>query len=366
MAQFGRKPPLLTTPYQAVPLSADAQLSSRTALNPEVPDTPYQAGPLTPVPPPKRRRGRFSAIALIIVLLIAWLALSQRQAIYDWLKLYDYTPPASVAALASDDQLTASATHIFYVNHPQVDSKTTFASKCPSGSAETAVLGCYVSNQQGIYLLSVTDSRLNGIEQVTAAHEMLHAAYDRLDDNTRQQVDGWLMDYYNHGLTERTIKQQLDSYRQSEPNDLVNEMHSIFGTEVGSLPANLENYYKRYFNDRSKITGYYQQYEAAFTSRIDLANKLYSEIKDLEQQINAKRQQLDSELSTLRNEQASLNSQQQVNNYNALVNQYNANVRSFNQLVNTHNSLVGQYKSVALEEQQLTQDITTQSTVSQQ
>ena len=50
------------------------------------------------------------------------------------------------------------------------------------------MLGCYILNK-GIYVYDITDDRLAGVRQVTTAHEMLHAAYDRLSVKERAQVD---------------------------------------------------------------------------------------------------------------------------------------------------------------------------------
>ena len=67
------------------------------------------------------------------------------------------------------------------------------------------MLGCYHSNQDGIFLYNVQDARLAGVQQVTAAHEMLHAAYDRLSTKDKNYVDGLLMDY----LQERPQDQRI-------------------------------------------------------------------------------------------------------------------------------------------------------------
>src|SRR5206468_584885 len=109
--------------------------------------------------------------------------------------------------------------------------------------------------------------RLSGVEEVTSAHEMLHAAYDRLSTKERNRVDELLQNYYDHQLTDQRIRATIDAYKASEPNDLQNEMHSIFGTEIATLPPELENYYSQYFADRSKVTTLAGEYEQEFTSR---------------------------------------------------------------------------------------------------
>lgn len=306
---------------------------------------------------------------LLAGVIAAVLILVEHQRVYDWARLLGYQPPDDVAQIAGDDELTGYAHRVFLVNHPLIEDKADFAQSCPNGDKETAVLGCYVPDQRGIYVLKVTDQRLAGIEQVTAAHELLHAAYDRLDSGERRQVDGWLNDFYRQGLHDQTVIDQINSYKKSEPHDVVNEMHSIFGTEVGNLPANLENYYRRYFNDRSKIARYYQDYEAEFSSRINQIKQDDARLASLKAQIEADEADLKTRQVELASRQAQLAAARRsgdvaaynagVPAYNALVDAYNAEVRTVQTLVNEYNQLVTERNAIALEEQQLTQDITT-------
>ena len=318
-------------------------------------------------PEPKKTSRRFIIGWLVFGLVCALAILANHQAVYDWIRLQGYHVPANVAALASDDQLTPPAKRIFYVNHPLLQDKTAFASSCPNGDKETAVLGCYIPMQRGIYVLRVTDARLAGIEQVTAAHELLHAAYDRLSDKDKRQVDSWLTDYYQHDLTDPVIIDQMNSYKKTEPNDLVNEMHSVFGTEVTSLPTNLENYYKRYFADRQKVTAYYTTYEAEFSSRINKIKQDDAKLASLKMQIQAGEADLKTKQSQLNAQQAQLDTARHSGNvtaynagvpvYNALVDAYNAEVSTIKSLVDQYNTLVAARNAIALEEQQLTQAI---------
>lgn len=325
---------------------------------------------MPPARQPRASRHTFLLGSLLAALLALLLVFGQRQAIFDWFKLHGYQPPAAVAAIARDDTMTSNARHIFYVNHPQLQSKQAFAQSCPNGDQETAVLGCYIPDQQGIYVLAVDDSRLAGIEQVTAAHELLHAAYDRLSVRERQQVDGWLQDYYQHGLHDAAVRKQLESYKKTEPNDLVNEMHSIFGSEVGGLPKNLEQYYARYFTDRSKITGYYNDYQAEFTSRQLQIAQDDARLSRLKQQISSLQSSLQSQQAGLARQQAQLENYRRAGNaaaynarvpaYNAAISAYNKQVDQLQQLVADYNRLVAARNALALEEQQLVQDISSQ------
>lgn len=304
---------------------------------------------------PKTFTDWLKALVLIIVIALIAVAAVNRQAIMDEIKLASYDPPASIVQLADDDTMTASAKRLFYINHPALESKAEFRQDCPNNSEQTIVLGCYRGNESGIYLLRVTDQELNGVEQVTAAHEMLHAAYDRLGRSEKNQVDGWLESYYKT-LKNPELKKIFDNYKKTEPGQLVNEMHSVFGTEVANLPKNLENYYKRYFTDRQKVTGYASQYRSVF---LDLRQQIAgydNELKKLKPEIEASQAQasaLDSKLQSERNQMNADRASGNYRAYNAAVPGYNSDVERYNQLVQTIKSEVATYNQIVAERNKL-------------
>ncbi|MDB5176119.1 MAG: hypothetical protein JWM81_977 [Candidatus Saccharibacteria bacterium] len=307
--------------------------------------------------------GKFSLL-LSILILVGWflvlgVVFTGRQQISDWIALRNYQPPATIAALATQDTMTDKSRNIFYVNKPAITQKSDFNASCPSSSREqTIVLGCYRSNQAGIYLLNVDDARLNGVVQVTAAHEMLHAAYDRLSGSERQRVDAMLMDFYKT-VTDQRIRQTIDGYRVSEPNDVVNEMHSIFGTEITDLPPGLEAYYSQYFTNRKQIAQFADQYEQEFSSRKTQVEEDDKQLTGLKKQIsdteaNLKQQQTD--ITTSRQHLESLQASGDIASYNAgvpgynkQVSDYNAGVQSVQRLVDQYNTLVVARNAVASE-----------------
>lgn len=302
---------------------------------------------------------------LVLLIIAGGLVLLKRQAVLDWLKLHEYTPPAAVAALVRDDTMTAEATHLLYVNHPDITTGTAFTSHCPAGGEKTVVLGCYVGDDDGIYIYKVSDTRLDGVEQVTAAHEMLHAAYRRLSSSERTKVDAMLTSYYQHDLTDQRIKDTIAAYKKSEPNDVVNEMHSVFGTEAVNLPAPLEQYYRQYFSNRAAVTAYTAQYEGEFTSRQAEVSDYDAQLAALKAQITANEAQLDQQKSALESQAAQLQRERasgQIAAYNSGVPGYNTAVDNYNSLLATTKNQISQYNSlvearnaVALEEQQLSQ-----------
>lgn len=305
--------------------------------------------------------------ALVFLLLVMGVIFVKRQAIGDWLRLVGYTPPATVSALASDDTMTAAAKNLFYVNHPDITTGQDFTTHCPAGTEKTVVLGCYVGNDNGIYIYRVTDARLNGVEQVTAAHEMLHAAYRRLSEAERTKVNTMLEDFYAHGLHDERIKSTIDAYRSSEPHDIDNEMHSIFGSEVPDLPPALEAYYRQYFTNRKVVTDYTAAYQAEFSNRQAQVAAFDATLKSLKQQIDADKatqQQQQTELDQLKTKLKTDQAQGDIAAYNADARRYNQLADAYNRLINTlsaeidrYNQIVDQRNAVALEEQQLVQAI---------
>jgi hypothetical protein len=296
-----------------------------------------------------KSNSRIASLLITVALVAAvFFSLAHAQAIEDWIRLRGYNPPAKISSLAAEDTMTSYATHVFYVNHPVT---ADVLSGC-NQSEQTIVLGCYHGAQTGIEIKNVADRRLDGVEEVTAAHEMLHAAYDRLNSGEKRKIDAMLLDYYNHGLKDQRIIDTMNSYRKSEPNDVVNEMHSVFGTEIAALPTGLESYYQKYFNDRSKITAFAANYEGEFTSRTAQIDADDAQLAAMRAQIRAEEQSLQSQLAALQADRVQVensNNNGDIAAYNSRVAAYNAGVRKLDSDIKTFNSLVEQRNTLAAE-----------------
>lgn len=300
-----------------------------------------------------------ASIAAVLAIIVVW----NTQAILDWWRLRNYTPDARVILLTNETTMTDTARHLFYVNHPQVLSTGTFSAKCKVGAEKTVVLGCYQSGDQGIYLYDVTDQRLRGVVETTAAHEMLHAAYNRLSQDEKTHIDTLLSTFYTSGLTDERVKKTIEAYRQSEPDELPNEMHSIFATEVATLPAELESYYKKYFSDRVAVVAMAQHYQAEFTSRRDKTVAYDTQLADLKKKIDTNQANSTTRRRILNSEYAHMQSLRRSGDdsaYNQLVGTYNAHVETYNALlssikaqINQYNEIVEARNAVAVEERDL-------------
>lgn len=307
---------------------------------------------------------RFSKVTGLIITISVFFAaglfILNFQSIYDWYRLRGYQPPASIAKLADDSAMTDLSRKLFYVNRPELNDKETFRQNCTSAEA-SIVLGCYVSNT-GIYIYDVQDDRLAGIEEVTAAHEMLHVAYERLDDATRQKIDALTAEAFNN-LKNPRIAATVEQYRKTDESVVPNELHSILGTEVAQLPPALEEHYAEYFSDRAVVVSLAERYEKAFTAREAKIAKMDKQLAALDVSIKSAQAEIDGLNQELQLQRKELDAALAANNasvYNAGVPVYNAAVQEYNQLVADtrdeiarYNQIVKERNALALEERDL-------------
>lgn len=302
----------------------------------------------------------WSFIGTAFIILVAAGIWFKQDALFDMWRLHGYVPPAEVVRLADDTTMTNSARRLFYVYRPALQDKAAFNASC-TNSEQTIVLGCYVQHQ-GIYLYNVSDPRLDGVIEVTAAHEMLHAAYERLSSSEKERVNAMTAEV-EKSLTDERLKSTIESYRKKDPSVVPNELHSIFATELADLPSDLETYYSRYFTDRKAIVRQADKYKQAFTERENQVKAIDEQLKTLKSQIDTLNRTLETQQAALEASRDDLQKKRRsgdVDAYNAAVpayNQavvaYNANVNKQKQLVQQYNALVEQRNSLATEENEL-------------
>lgn len=301
-------------------------------------------------------------VTLTFAVVAAWLVIN-RQAVVDWWRLSQYQPSAAVKQLADNDTMIGRGRDLFYISDPQIQQGAVFNKSCKDEGEKTIVLGCYKLQQ--IYLYDVTDARFNGVKEVTAAHEMLHAAYERLGSADRAQVDGMLKPIIE-GMKDQRILDLIKLYNEKEPGQLYNEMHSILGTEYRTLTPELEVYYKQYFSDRSKIVSYAETYQGPFTESQNKIDEYTGQLAAMKLQIDQNNESLKAQQAELQAESHELNRLRgsDLDAYNAAVPGYNAKVETFNaqveqtkNLIHEYNALVEAYNAQAAAQDNLYQSL---------
>jgi len=284
----------------------------------------------------------FTGLLAAAILGFSIYGLTHTRDVLDYLALYNYEPPAQIVKLADETSMNDKTRKVFYVNRPDLQDKSSFKNSCVK-QEETIVLGCYVENT-GIFLLKVDDPRLDGIIEVTSAHEVLHAMYDRLSDEERAQVDKMTAKFFDNLKNDR-IKSNVENYRKRDPSVVPNELHSILATEVRDLSPELEAYYSRYFKDRKAVVGLSEKYEETFIRLEDQVQAYRSQLDNLRKSLDANEQQVNSLGGQVDVERKRLDDQ--LNS--GQVEEYNAGVAGFNGLVNRYNALIQARKSMIAE-----------------
>ncbi len=280
----------------------------------------------------------------------------------DWWTLRSYTPSAEIEALAKNSFFTSEAERLFYVHDPKLQSSEEFMSNCPV--EETVVLGCY--DGRGIYIFEVEEEQLDGIEEVTAAHEMLHAAYARLSNSDQQEVVEWLNITFDQ-VSDQRIRDVVATYESQGQDVIDNELHSILATELEELPEFLEDYYSQYFTDRSQVVALSQQYEAVFTALKDQVDNLDMQLSDLSASIRLLEASLETQGDTINTEReriSTLLDNDDIPAYNQAIPGFNQSIDAYNQdfaqlevLIAEFNDLVKQRNSIATEQNNLVESI---------
>lgn len=301
--------------------------------------------------------------AVLCLMALPFVLFWQRWNIYDAYRLQGYTPPPKVVTLADEISVNAQSRRLFYVYRPSLDSKEAFRQHC-TGGEKSIVLGCYISFK-GIYLQDISDERLSGIMQVTSAHEILHAAYERLSSTEKKRIDGLLNARYSTLNSER-IKQTIEEYKKNGA-DINNELHSILPTEARDLGPELESYYSRYFIDRTKVVVFSERYEAAFTSRKQQVAEYDKQLATLKIEIDAGNASLKARQRDIEARQAELDRLERANKiheynaavpaFNARISAYNAEVAHVRALIDRYNDTVKLRNEIALEEGELVKAI---------
>lgn len=243
-------------------------------------------------------------VSLSLLALTIWVFFNLTYVV-DQFTVWQYKPSTTVTSIKERASMNDTGTFLFYASQPRIEDRETFNQYCRKHAEQTAVLGCYASRM--IYLYNITDPRLDGIVEVTAAHEMLHAAYDRLSASEKQRVNG-LINAATQSLNNPTIEKKLALYDQSEPGERLNELHSMLGSEVKELPEELEKYYSQYFTNRLALVSLSEQYEKVFAELEAQQKQLVAELNELAAQINTDNESYKVQFAQLQEDVSSFNS----------------------------------------------------------
>ena len=332
--------------------------------------------------------------------------------------------PDEITRLAQATHMTPEAQRLFYRQDPNIISKEELAQQCPIRHLSGApllpelqsldakdsntknyqvTLGCYITQgtrdrfgnllrQSGrIYIQKILDPRFAGLMESTAAHEMLHAAYERLNFFDRYRL-GPQLEHAASRVQDPNLKQILKQYAATDHALYLNELHSHLGVELENLgEPELEQHYQRYFVDRQKVVNLVKQSQVAVNQMDTRSKSLEQEINQLETSLKQEKEILDRadqdlddqkrNLDQLRDTLSALSSNPssslttQIRDFEALRSQFNAqvpvynaqveanqaNITAFNEKVALYREKVKTYNSLVKEKRSLIEGLSTET-----
>lgn len=304
------------------------------------------------------------------ILLVTGWVIANHQYVSDQLAVQNYQPSAAVATIVNRSGMSDNGRFYFYASRPSVDSATEFNANCKRQEAKSAILGCYTGDR--IHIYDVTNSQLEGVEEVTAAHETLHAIWQRMSDSDKKSV-GVLLEAEYTKLNDPTLKERMAYYDRQEPGEHLNELHSIIGTEIATIAPELKAHYISYFSDRSKVVGLYNGYETIFNTQAAQADTLLAELTKLKDELtastvsyNAESASIEADYNALQSRIGSVDrtSSAEVNAYNRAVTALRVRLAQLatqradiTAKQETYNAKVAQYNALIVSTSELTKSL---------
>jgi hypothetical protein len=196
---------------------------------------------------PMKLRTKIDLAVLSFVLLVAAIAVPRAEAIGDWWHFLSYEPSENIQRLADDAGMSEAGKRYFYRFSPVIVDDAELTEQC-GGVRHGCIYG------RNIYIRSQDYKNNYNSAVVTAAHEMLHVAYERMSKADKDVLHNKL----NSQLRSPYSSEARKKIEEYPPLEFYNEAHSFIGTEVETLSPELENYYADFFDERAKVTSAYK------------------------------------------------------------------------------------------------------------
>jgi len=256
------------------------------------------------------------ALSIGILAAAGWLVLNRQYAM-DQISVWSYTPSSSIQTIDERVDFTPNGKFHFYATQPQVDGSDKFNQDCPRQEVGNPILGCYTGEHR-IFIYNVENAQLDGIEEVTAAHEMLHAVWERTSASDQSKIGALIRAEYQKHTDEPELMERMEYYQRTEPGQFINELHSILATETRSLSPELETYYGKYFNNRQKVVDLHDKYDAVFKDLKAQSDSLYAELTTLGASIETRTTKYNTDVAQLSTDIESFNSRASSGDFSSI------------------------------------------------
>ncbi|MBR3172698.1 hypothetical protein IKF21_02175 [Candidatus Saccharibacteria bacterium] len=234
-------------------------------------------------------------ICLLVIIGVGVGVFLNREWLFDYYRGITYHPSSEMARIRSDLQLTDKGEFLFNAAQPELEGSAEFNSYCRNDGSEVAVLGCYTSGN--IYVYNIENAELNGIRELTTAHELLHAKWARMSEDERRALVEPLTRTFE--ANQSLLESELNTYETSEKQE---ELYVRAGTEIAKLPDILEKHYAEIFKNQDAIVTFYNNYIGVFKTLTAELDTLKAEMDEIGTQIDAKKTEYENRVDQLTKE----------------------------------------------------------------
>lgn len=239
--------------------------------------------------------------------------------------LKTYQPTAEIADIAEKNALADKGKATLYRSDPTFVNIDAYIKYCQTIARGIESLACNAPKPGGgpfggrqIFLLKIDDPRFTDHKYSAAVHEMLHSAYQRLGSSEKKRLGPLLEQELSKRQDDSHLATIIKTVKEKKGSKSIQEeLHSKFGVEYSDLSPELEEYYKQYFNDRTKVVEFYRN--GGFNSRVRRMDEIRYETETL-----------NSKLVPMRNQLTTYQNAGDVASYNNLVGQFNSMVEQYN------------------------------------
>ncbi|GAA2180248.1 hypothetical protein GCM10009785_10300 [Brooklawnia cerclae] len=293
----------------------------------------------------------------------------------DWpvvgdLGVAEFSP--DIAGVAAATTLTDPASRLFAATQPTLTTDEAVLREGCKGARfplpGSRLSGCFAPGvpEGRIYAQRVDNPELAGTSEVTLAHELLHAVWDRMNAEQRAALEAPLEAVFAQGEPVERVE-LLTAYRDTDRERYLTELHSHIGTEVRVLPPELEEHYAGVFADRQVVVGLWEQSNRSVQAREADLEARYAQLEAQGDQTQAESEAL-QQLDQVRQAEAEeLNAQftqldvrdaDAVDAYNSRVGQFKADMAADQQRYAALGEAIGAYNAAADEYDRLAGELT--------
>lgn len=326
---------------------------------------------MTELPRARKRSARVIVwVFLAIILILSVAIIINREWLYDWYRGVSYQPTEEMSRIRGELKLTGQGNFLFNSAQPGLNEADEFNKNCRKDESDTAVLGCYT--EKNIYIYNIVEPKLDGIRELTTAHELLHAKWARMSDDEKVALVEPLTRTFE--ANQDLLEEEINQYDISEKQE---ELYVRAGTEVKDLPEELEKHFAEIFEDQNHIVDFYNKYITVFRTIKAEMNSLLDEIDALKIEIDAKTAKYQDQFNQLEADIVSFNSCAEVAGCFATVSEFNSRRATLltrqndlevlngeiNRLIDEYNMRVDEYNSDVTESRKLQDMINSNSKI---